>query len=308
MMTPEQLYTAIEKTILGDSEDYVGFWLDAFRAPVKRTEEGFFRHIEPPKEMAVLPREVYASPYGEFTNWSELDGVHYSFNALKSLDLNPELKQIIDVLDTIVLKYEDDIKQPERVRFRTKKLRAYFYDALKNRLFGFYDMEAYNHTARLMIDNLKQVEHLVSLRERKVKFKTYDSIGFEAKSKEDADQIAAYVNEKVSFKMHLKFYPRFVHFVNKLAYECQDGSVFVKSLNFQISLPEIEGQKAEIAKALLKRNYQRAYILAQSTPLVEAPAEEVAYRKAHDMPILDPARFRKWYVQDLKEYFKIEGE
>ena len=299
-MEKGQLKERIIDFIAGQDQDYFGFWGKAYPQPYTILEDRMLNKIKTQHPQVYRAKREKRNSYGEFTDWSEFDGIKYSFLSIKSFELNGGLRDIVDVLSELSEVYEKEgagdgwfegYKKSPRYRF--KQLRTNFYEALKSPNWILADVDLYNKAAQKMEDNLKRVERLVERHERKVLIRSFDSIGFEARSKEDAQRILEDINLDVPLKMHLKFYPRLVHFENFLVYLMEDGTVMPKLLNLNERHLGMELRKSQIARSLFDKDYKKAYELAMTTP----PAE------ASD-PGNDPLRFRKAYVKCLIDNFE----
>lgn len=286
----EYISEGYKKDIVGNNEVvFSRFWIHNY--PSDGWEQNLSNEQNPPR--IVAPQGLIKSPYGEYDNWSELDGIHYSFNVLKSQNLSSEMRGIVDILSRLSIKYEDDDAINSEIKFRFKKLRISFFECLYSRQFRLYNLDLYNNVARQMIDNIKDVELITRQNSRAVLFRTFDSIGFEAHNKDDAENILNIVNQGIKFKMHMKYYSRMVHFVNYLAYKSEDGFKFTKKLNYNSEIPQMEEIKEKISLLLLDKKYKDAYDLAMKTPMLPDPKR---LKKKY--------RFRKSYVNILTDNFE----
>ncbi|MEM3859740.1 MAG: hypothetical protein QW478_10110 [Candidatus Micrarchaeaceae archaeon] len=279
-----------KKDLIDNEIVFSRFWLSNF--PSGNWEKRLISGNAPVQNQRVLASNLIKSPYGEYTHWAELDGIHYSFNVLKSQKLSDEMRSIVNVLSSLSEKYEDDDKVDKDLKFRFKKLRISFFECLYSRQFKFYDLDLYNAVAKEMIDNLLQVERITKENGRAVLFRTFDSIGFEARDYEDAKRILDIVNENVRFKMHMKYYEKMIHFANYMAYKDTTGFEFTKKLNYNSEIPQMEEIKEKITILLLHSKYKEAYELASNTPLLPDPKGK-----------LKEDRFRRSYVKLLINHF-----
>ncbi len=297
-MEDEKLKKAIIDFVQKDYKNYIvdneiifsRFWLKMY--PNKNWEKNLINHEKP--QRIIAPSGFMKSPYGEYSNWAEIDGIHYSFSVLKSQKLDGELANIVNVLSELSKIYEDDDSADKEEKFRFKKLRISFFECLYSTNFALSNVELYNRIAQAMIDNLTNVKRIIEENDRKVIYKTFDSVGFEAKDKEDALRILDIVNQNVQYKMHLKFYKRAVHFLNYLVYLTEDNKVVVKRLTYSSFLPQMEDLKERISLLLLKREYRRAMELVKTVPLVPDPKGKIR-----------PDRFKRSYMKALFEFPSI---
>ena len=292
----QKILAVLTDTTLTDPTDkYIDFWLKCYPIGYEKAEKQWFTPKTADQvDRIVYPKEIINSSYGEFNDWAEFDGIHYSFSVLKSVSLNNEVQKVVDVLTPLSELYEDAQGDPE-LRLRFKRIRINFYEALCSKRFGLYNIPLYNEVATKMIENINRVERIVKEHERQVMMRSYDSVGFEARNKEDAEKVLIDVNNDVKYKVRIKFYPRFVHFINWLVYLGEDGKIITKMLNYNTKYPQMEGIKKEIATLLLGKRYKEAYDKAMATPLV--PLDPLH-------PNQDPARFTDWYSKTLRDNFE----
>ena len=290
----DHLEESIEKFIKEKGSDYAGFWLRTL--PREGNPEERMKNHVVFKQIESMPKGLHKSAYGYYINWTEFDGVKYSFSILKSLELPEKLRKAVEILEKISDKYEND-RADETDRYIAKKLRQYFYTLLSSPLFSLGDIDIYNKVARMMVQNLQDVAQIVKEQGYQVYILTWDSIGFECKGGlDEATKILEIVNENVPFKMHMRFYRRFVHFENYLIYESMDGDIFHKKTNFNTSYPEFEEHKRQIAYLLIARKWKEAYELTKST-------KDAGKNPLYPNSKASPDRFRKEYISCLEANF-----
>lgn len=290
----DTLEEKIEGFIKNRNSDYAGFWMRAL--PREGNPEERMKHHTVFQQIETMPKGLHKSAYGYYINWTEFDGVKYSFSILKSLQLPERLARAVKILERISDKYEDDTAD-ETDRYIAKKLRQYFYTLLASPLFSLGDIGTYNRVAKLMVQNLQEVAQIVKEQGYQVYTLTWDSIGFECKGGlDEATKLLEIVNENVPFKMHMRFYRRFVHFENYLVYESMDGSTLHKKTNFNMSYPEFEEHKRQIAYLLIKRKWKEAYELAKAT-------KDAGKNPLYPNSKASPDRFRKEYISCLEANF-----
>ena len=277
------------KEDLNSGIDYSRFWLNLL--PSKQSfDSSLLAPLE--EDKVVRASGMKKSGYGEWDNFTELDGIHYSFSVLKAQDMDEMTRAVVDVLSQISAKYEDNVNEDKRKRFIAKKLRIKFYESLYSRNFLLYNVDLYNKVATGMIENLKRVERLIEEHERPIILKSLDSVGFIAKSREDAERIMQDINENVTYKMHLKYFTRMIHFINYLWFKNESGEEFFKLTTYNPSIEQFEKIKEEIGRLLLEKKYNEALLKAKSTPDAPDPKGNM---KAD--------RFRRSYVGLLLKAF-----